>query len=369
MFIVLTRQGDKETRRWKDFFLPHSLSPLLLVILLALFALTPDIAHAQGPDTTTIDTARKLILIAQMLGDLAQGKQTSPEIFEQAKREAQNLVGAPGNEFFFFDFGDPNLSINQFAATVASNLLALTPLYALAYLALLVWNIWRERPIPNPLLYFALVVGVMFFLAAFAVITQGLTQLGRALAFALAGQSSNADVLDLIIKLLDKIQRDTSWLALPALFVALIEFLIILIQLLYRGITLFIWRLVGLVLIPLSVLLEGARAKTAGRVIGGFFEAWLDIVGKIALMIIVITLAGSDSLINWSYLILPAGLLVVIFSWNFIGIGYKMLHDAVAKQWSQLAPAESDAPAPLSPSAEQARARAVDEERKSITEE
>jgi hypothetical protein len=361
---VARRQADSRGR--SEIFLWRSLAPLFLVILIAL---TPGLARAQGPDTSAIDGARKLFLIAQMLGDIAQGKATPPAVFEQAKQEARNLVGAQGSEFFFFDFGDPNLPLNQFAATVASNLLALAPLYALAYLVLLVWNIWRERPIPNPLLYIGLVIGVMFFLAAFAVITRGMTQLGRALAFALAGQSTNADLLDLIIKLLDNIQRDKSWLALPALFVALIEFLVIVIQLLYRGITLFIWRLIGLVLIPLSILLEGVQPKTAGRVLGGFFEAWLDIVGKIALLVIVITLAGAASFSGWSYLLLPTGLLVVIFSWNFIGIGYKMLRDTVAGQWSRLAPAESDAGVPLSSSAEQARARTVDEERKRMQDE
>ena len=131
-----------------------------------------------------------------------------------------------------------------------------------------------------------------------------------------------------------------------------------------------IWRLLGVLLIPVSILLEGVQPKTAGRVIAGFFEAWLDMVGKITLLLIVLALAASDSFADLVWLILPAGLLIVVLSWKFLGVLFVMLRDAVARTWSGIMPATAtETVTPLPAAAEAARAREIDEERRRLLEE
>ena len=357
---------------------PHRIAPtkitaFIVVALIAFCVLAPAV-HAQGP--TPPSTNDKILAIVQLVLDALQGKTTigADALFEQAKQAATNLLGAPNADLFFLDFGNPNLPLNQFAGTIARNLLALTPLYAIAFLILLVYDVWKERPIPNPVLYAALVAGVMFFLAAFAFITQGMSELGRAIAMAVGGAGSamfaRATLLDTIIRILVTLQRNGGILSVLALFVAIIESVIILIQLAYRGISMALWRLIGVLLIPLSVLLEGANPKTAGKVLSGFFEAWLDMVGKITLLLIVLAIASADAFANQIWLVLPAGLLVVVFSWTFLGLFYKLIRDAVARAWSNLSPASAaELETQLPASAEAARAREIDDERRKIVEE
>lgn len=344
-----------------------------LIVALVIVCCAAPAAHAQGPTPTSAD---KFFAIAQLILDTLQGKTTpgADALFEQAKQAATNLLAAPNADLFFLDLGNPNLPLNRFAETLARNLLALTPLYALGYLALLAYGVWKERPIPNPILYAALVAGVMFFLAAFAFITQGMSALGRAIATTVGGADSalfaRATWLDTIIRILVTLQRNGGILSMLALLIAIGEALVILIQLAYRGITLAIWRLVGVLLIPLSVLLEGVNPKTAGKVIAGFFEAWLDIVGKITLLLIVLSIASADAFAPQVWLVLPAGLLVVVFSWVFFGLFYKLLRDSVARAWTHLAPvSESDASAQISSAAEAARAREIEAERRKMVEE
>ncbi len=340
-----------------------------LVGAMVAWCLAAPVAHAQGP--TPPSTGDKILAIIQLALDTLQGKTTSgaDALFEQAKNAATNLLGAPNADVFFLDFGNPNLPLNQFAATLARNLLALTPLYALGYLGLLLYNVWKERPIPNPVLYATLVAGVMFFLAAFGFLTQGMSELGRAIAVSIGGAGSalfaRATLLDTTIRILVMLQRNGGILSILALLVAMGESIVILIQLAYRGITLAIWRLVSVLLIPLSVLLEGTNPKTAGKVLAGFFEAWLDLVGKITLLLIVLALASADAFAQQVWLVLPAGLLVVIFSWTFFGLFFKLMRDAVARAWANLAPADdTDATARVSSSAEAARAREIEAERR-----
>jgi len=338
------------------------------------FCFAAPAAHAQGP--TPPSTNDKILVIVQLVLDTLQGKTTigADALFEQAKQAATNLLGAPNADLFFLDFGNPNLPLNQFAGTIARNLLALTPLYAIAYLILLIYDVWKERPIPNPILYAALVAGVMFFLAAFAFITQGMSELGRAIAMAVGGTGSamfaRATLLDTIIRILVMLQKNGGILSILALLIAIVEALVILIQLAYRGISMALWRLIGVLLIPLSVLLEGANPKTAGKVLSGFFEAWLDMVGKITLLLIVLAIASADAFANQIWLVLPAGLLVVVFSWTFLGLFYKLIRDAVARAWSNLSPASAaELETQLPASAEAARAREIDDERRKIVEE
>ena len=349
------------------------ITAFIVVALLALSIAAPA-ARAQGP--TPPSTNDKILAIVQLVLDTLQGKTTvgADVLFEQAKQAATNLLAAPNADLFFLDFGNPNLPLNQFAATIARNLLALTPLYALGYLVLLVYGVWKERPIPNPILYAALVAGVMFFLAAFAFITQGMSELGRTIALAVGGTGSamfaRATLLDTIIRILVTLQRNGGILSVLALFVTIIESVVILIQLAYRGISMALWRLIGVLLIPLSVLLEGANPKTAGKVLAGFFEAWLDMVGKITLLLIVLAIASADAFANQIWLVLPAGLLVVVFSWTFLGLFYKLIRDAVTRAWSNLAPASAAEPETQLPaSAEAARAKEIDAERRKLIEE
>jgi hypothetical protein len=309
--------------------------------------------------------------------DILQGKQPSGAelLFKESEQSARNLLNssAPA-DFFFLDFGNPDLRINQFGATLAGNLLALTPLYVLGYLSMLAYNIWRERPIPNPIVYAGLVLGVMIFLAAFGVITQGLSELGRALASAVGGAGdamfARATLLDTITRVLANLQKEGGILSVLGLLAAIVEAIIILIQLAYRGLSMAIWRLLGVLLIPLSVLAEGANPKTAGQVISGFFEAWLDMVGKITLLLLVLSVAASDSFVGSVWLILPAGLLVVVLSWKFLGVIFVMIRDAAARAWSGMLPAAAtETVTPLPAKAEAARAREIDEERRRLLEE
>ena len=354
-------------------------------MLIAFCVLAPA-AHAQGPTPTPplppspdwggAGGEVKILAIVQLVLDTLQGKTTvgANVLFEQAKQAATNLLGAPNADLFFLDFGNPNLPLNQFAGSIARNLLALTPLYAIAFLILLVYDVWKERPIPNPILYAALVAGVMFFLAAFAFITQGMSELGRAIATAVGGTGSamfaRATLLDTIIRILVTLQKNGGILSILALLIAIVEVLVILVQLAYRGISMALWRLIGVLLIPLSVLLEGANPKTAGKVLSGFFEAWLDMVGKITLLLIVLAIASADAFANQIWLVLPAGLLVVVFSWTFLGLFYKLIRDSVARAWSNLSPASAAEPETQLPaSAEAARAREIDEERRKLLDE
>lgn len=347
--------------------------PLVLFCVLTLRVAPAALAQGPNPPPTgsASDPIQKLAIITQLALDLLQGHVTpnADALFEQTKRAAAGALG--DSDFFFLDFGNPNLPINQFAIATARTLLLLTPLYALGYLVMLLYNVWREKPIPNPVLYFALVVGVMIFLAAFAVITQGVSELGRALATGIGGAGGalfpRASFLDTITRALILLQKNGGVLSVMALIIASIEFAIIVIQLAYRGISMAIWRLFGILLIPLSVLLEGVQPKTAAKVVSGFFEAWLDMVGKIALLLIVLSLASSENFANSVWFILPAGLLAVVLSWKFFGISFAMVRDAAGRAWNNLMPAyATDASAGLPASAEAARSREIDEERKRL---
>jgi len=326
-------------------------------------------ARAQAPSANNTD---KLSVLVRVLLDTLQGATTpnADALIAQAQTSAAQWLNVPASDLFLLDFGNPGLPFNQFAGQLASTLLLLTPLYALGYIAILALNVWKERPIPNPILYGALVIGVMIFLAAFSVITQGIGDLGRALAMALGGAGSamfpRATLLDTLLRVLLALQKYAGGLAPIVLIVALIEMAIILVQLAYRGISMAVWRLFGVLFIPLSVLLEGVHPKTAGKIIAGFFEAWLDMVGKITLLLITLSLATSDGLANYVAFILPAGLLVVIVSWKFFGILFTMVRDGVARAWGNVAPAPISHADALPASAEAARAKAVDEERRRL---
>ncbi len=339
-------------------------SLIALLALALVFAAPP--AYAQGPvpgSSSTPDIVLRLFL------DTLQGKVTpnADALFDQSRQSATSLLNQSGTDLFFLDFGNPDLPLNQFAAEVARALLMLTPLYAFAYLAFLVYAVWREKPIPNLILYALLVVGVMVFLAAFAVITQGMSQLGRALALALGG--SGGSLLDLVQRVLIALQKNGAPLSVIALLVAILEGAVILVQLAYRGISMAIWRLLGVLLIPASILLEGAKPKTAGKVISGFFEAWLDMTGKMALLLVVLALASGDTLRTWTWFILPAGLLVVVLSWKFFGVLFVMVRNAVARAWGDFTPAAEPEEAPLPASAEAARSQQIDAERRRMLEE
>ena len=315
-------------------------------------------------------------MILRLAIDALQGKTTSggDALFEQAKQSIANLVNSPSADIFFFDFGNPNLPLNQFAAEVARNLLLLTPLYAIAYLVILVIGIWKERPIPNPILYGALVASVMFFLAAFALITQGMSELGRAMALAVGGTGNamfaRGALLDTIIRILVTLQKNGGIFASLALLAAIVETIVILVQLAYRGLSIAIWRLISVLLIPLSVLLEGGNPKTAGKVVSEFFEAWLDMVGKITLLLVVLSIASSDSFKDFVWLVLPAGLLIVVSSWAFLKPLFTMIRGVFARAWRTIAPStDLESIAPITSSAEAARANEIDAERKKMMKE
>ncbi len=348
---------------------------LMAMVLLSAFLFAPR-ALAQGPTPPGVsgDAASKFLAITQLVLDTLQGKTTvgADALFAQAQQSVQGLLNNSSADWFFLDFGNPSLPLNQFAATLARNLLLLTPLYALGYLVLFVYNIWRERAIPNPLVYAVLVAGVMAFLAAFALITQGFSAAGRALALAL-GSSGNAldaraTMLDTVIRILVALQKNGGVVAALALIAAAIETTIILIQLVYRGLTMAIWRLLSVLLIPLSVLVEGAQPKTAGNVISGFFEAWLDMVGKITLLLIVLSVASAEAWARYVWIVLPAGLLIVVVSWKFFGLLYGLIRDAVARAWQHVASANENASSELPPAAEAARAKEIDDARRNLLE-
>lgn len=355
-------------RRWRRLFLIA-----LTITLSAIFfsILGASVVSAQGP--TPAGDTEPIVTILRLILDTLQGKPTlgADVLFEQAKRAAIQL-GA--SDLFFLDFGNPNLPFNQFAATLARNLLALTPLYALGYLVVLIIGIWKERPIPNPILYAALVAGVIIFLASFAIITQGLGELGRAIAWTIGGNGNamfaRGALLDTIIQILITLQRNGGILSILALIASLVLAITILIQLVYRGLAMAIWRLIGVLLIPLSVLLEASHPKTAGKVIAGFFEAWLDLVGKITLLLLVLSLASAETFANYVWLVLPAGLLIVTSSWIFLKPLYTLLRDAFTRAWKTIAPSNDLEPAAqLSSASEAAQAKHVDEERHKLLEE
>lgn len=329
----------------------------------------------QIPGVSEID---KVYAIVRMISDLAQGK-VSPapdQLFAQSKQSATDLLTDRGIGVFFLDFADPNLAINQFAGEVAGNLLALTPLYVLAYVVMLVVNVWRERPIPNPIVYAALVIAVMVFLAAFAVITRGMSDVGRALAVALSGAGdesffSRATLLDQVMRVLSNLQQNGGFLSLLALVASIALLLVVLAQLVYRGLALVLLRLLSVLVIPFSVLLEGTRPRAAGRVIAGFFESWFDLVSKMAVFLIVLALAAAPAFAAYTWLVLPAGLVLVVLSWKFFSIPFMMVRDSVGRAWGGMVPAAADsyAGAALPSSAEAARAREVDAERRRLLEE
>ncbi|MBI5304434.1 MAG: hypothetical protein HY868_20040 [Chloroflexi bacterium] len=344
---------------------------VVVAMLVLPFPFAP-VAHAQGPSG---DNTSKLTALVRVLLDTLQGTPTvnANALIEQSKTSAAQWLNLPAAELFFLDFGNPALPLNQFAAQLAGTLLLLTPLYALGYFGILALNVWKERPIPNPILYGALVIGVMIFLAAFSVITQGVSELGRFVAMALGGAGTamfpRATLLDTLLRVLLVLQKNAGGLAPFVLIVALGEMAIILVQLAYRGISMAVWRLFGVLFIPLSVLFEGVNPKTAGKIVSGFFEAWLDMVGKITLLLITLSLATSDAMANYVAFILPAGLLVVIVSWKFFGILFAMIRDGVTRAWSNVAPAAISPSDTLPASAEAARTKEIDEERRRMMKE
>lgn len=374
-------RGSSDFSRMSKF----SRARWILLWLLLVWSIGSPVAHAQDPAPTPqpqnnppvqipgVNELDKVYAIVRMISDLAQGKVSpSPDqIFEQSQKSATDFLNQNGAGIFFLDFADPNLGINQFAASVASTLLTLTPLYALAYVAMLAYNVYRERPIPNPILYIALVIGVMIFLAAFAVITRGMSDLGRAIAIALSGSGDSqffarATLLDQILRVLGNLQKNGGLLSILALFAAILLFVIILAQLVYRGIALILLRLLSVLVIPFSVLIEGTRPRAAGRMVSGFFEAWFDLTTKVALFLIVLALAAAQDLQQYTWLVLPAGLLLVVLSWKFFNIPFTMLRDAAGRMWNDMVPAETgDYGAVNLPSnAEAARAREIDEARR-----
>ena len=179
-----------------------------------------------------------------------------------------------------------------------------------------------------------------------------------------------AALLDSVLRVLANLQKSGGILAILSLLIALAESVVILAQLAYRGISMAIWRLLGLLLIPLSVLVEGIHPKTAGKVLSGFFESWLDVIGKVALLLIVLSVASADAFATSVWLILPAGLLIVVLSWKFFGVLFTMVRDAVGRSWAGMIPATAgEATAPLPAAAEAARAREIDAERRRLLEE
>jgi len=369
----------------------------ILIIVLALvvgLAAAGNVAHAQNPTPTPppivptpptggvqipgVSELDKVYGIVRMISDLVQGKVTpNPnQLFTQSQQSATDLLEQQGAGIFFLDFADPNLGINQFAAKVASMLLALTPLYVVAYLAMLVYSVYKERPIPNPILYAGLVIGVMIFLAAFAVIMRGMSDLGRALAIALSGGDAQffakATLLDQVQRVLANLQNNGGFLSILALLFSIVLFIIVLLELVYRGIALILLRLLGVLVIPFSVLIEGTRPRAAGRVIAGFFESWFDLVTKVAVLLIVIAVAASQDLASYTWLVLPAGLLLTVLSWKFFSIPFAMIRDTAGRMWSDMVPATAGdygAAATLPSTAEATRAREIDEARRRIVEE
>jgi len=359
----------------------HAQGPAPTVTPPAVNPNTPPVTAPTLPGGLTIPGANeldKVYAIVQKVSDLAQGKVTpNPDVlFDQSKQSATDLINDQGAGIFFLDFADPNLGINQFAASVANTLLLLTPLYVVAYVIMLVYSVYKEKPLPNPILYALLVIAVMVFLAAFAVIARGMSDVGRAVAVALSGGGdeaffARATLLDQVLRVLSNLQNNGGLLSILALVVSVVLFLIVLLQLVYRGIALIILRLLSVLVIPFSVLLEGTRPRAAGRVISGFFESWLDLVTKVALLLIVIALAASQGLATYTWLVLPAGLLLVVLSWKFFSIPFVMVRDAAGRAWGDMVPANAGdyTEASLPSSAEASRAREIDEARRQMIQE
>src|SRR5262249_2410994 len=105
---------------------------VLLLVLLCLM-LGSQVALAQSPTPTPsplpglppiqlpgTNELNKVYAIVQMVTDLVQGKVTPnpDQIFQQSRKSATDLLNQPGAGIFFLDFADPNLGINQFAASV-----------------------------------------------------------------------------------------------------------------------------------------------------------------------------------------------------------------------------------------------------------
>lgn len=372
---------------------------LLVCALLLAVGMTPGsglVAHAQGPTPVPapptpqsqgqpgsglqipgVSELDKVYAIVRMVSDLAQGKVTPSldQIFQQSQKSATDFLNQPGAGIFFLDFADPNLGINQFITGIASTLLALTPLYVLAYVVMLAYSVYKERPIPNPILYAVLVIGVMVFLAAFAVIARGMSDLGRALATALSGGDeqffARATLLDQVLRVLSNLQHNGGLLSVISLLVSVVLLLIVLLQIAYRGIALILLRLLSVLVIPFSVLLEGTRPRAAGRVVAGFFESWFALTTQVALLLIVIALAAAQDLAGSTWLILPAGLVLTVLSWKFFSIPFALVRDAVGRAWNDMAPAPAGeyAAASLPSSAEATRARDIDEARRRMLEE
>lgn len=345
----------------------------------ALMLLTPFTASAQGPTPTPSPNSASsndtLAAVARLALDTLQGQSTanSDQLFEQSKQSVTGLMNNSNVDLFFLDFGNPNLGLNQFAAIAASNLLLLTPLYLIGYLVFLIYGVWKERPIPNPVLYAALVIGVMILLAASAVITQGISEIGRVIALTFGGAGDALyprAALETVLRTLVLLQKNGGILAAPVLLIAAAETIVILVQLAYRGISLAIWRLLAVLVIPFSILLEGVNPKTAGKVLSEFFEAWLDLVGKVALLLIVLAMASADGFSQFIWFILPAGLLIVILSWKFFGVFYVLVRGAVGRAWSSFAPDAALEPrASVPAAAEAARAQEIDAARRRNLEE
>lgn len=331
----------------------------------------------QPPQVPGVSEIEKAYAVMQMVSDLLQGKLTpGPDLlFNRSKQSATDLLNNEGIGIFFLDFANPNLGINQFATEVAGNLLALTPLYVIAYVFMLVLSVWQERPIPNPILYAVLVIAVMGFLAAFAVITQGMSEVGRMMAIALSGGDAEffdrATLLDQVLRVLSNMQQHGGLLSIFSLLVSIVLFLIIMAQLVYRGLALVLLRLLSVLVIPFSVLLEGTQPRAAGRVVAGFFESWFDLVSKVAVFLIILALAAAQAFAEYTWLVLPAGFVLVVLSWKFFSIPFVMVRDAVGRGWGNMMPVAVDSypAATLPSSAEAARAREIDEARRRMIEE
>ena len=90
-------------------------------------------------------------------------------------------------------------------------------------------------------------------------------------------------------------------------------------------------------------------------------------VGKITLLLIVLSIASADALADYVWLVLPAGLLVVVSSWKFFGLLFVLVRDSVARGWANFSTASEVEPMlQLPPAGEAARAREIDAERRRL---
>ncbi|MDL1899116.1 hypothetical protein FBQ82_22995 [Anaerolineae bacterium CFX7] len=94
-------------------------------------------------------------------------------------------------------------------------------------------------------------------------------------------------------------------------------------------------------------------------------------VTKVAVLLIVLALAAATNFAPFTWLVLPAGLFLVVMSWKFFSIPFVMARDAVGRAWGEMVPADAGgyAAADLPSSAEAARAKEIDEARKRMMEE